>query len=385
MDTSTTEVIDHSGPERSLTPTTTFRRLDENDETSIKDQVAPSSSSETPLVAASSSGQQTCAGQIIDNSDGQQRDADKLPQVNELQSPKSSGTNPNNTSGKNSSSSTPSGMRNNASSGGGGGGGNGASGNRDSLKQRKTTSTTPVDLASTGGSNPIHHIAASGSPTLRRGPAGSVGVDTSRRASTGPAPSGTANNSSSRNTTKPCCFCWCCCYRCSCLSSRNQEEELSKSKDLTSRDSWSNDPEVTPSIEEIRCWGDSFDRLMKSPMGRTVFREFLKCEYSEENILFWLACEDLKKDNNPEVVEEKARVIYEDYISILSPKEVSLDSRVREIVNRNMVDPTPHTFDEAQLQIYTLMHRDSYPRFVNSAYYKKLAQLSSTSRKESSA
>ncbi|GBP10797.1 Regulator of G-protein signaling 20 [Eumeta japonica] len=42
--------------------------------------------------------------------------------------------------------------------------------------------------------------------------------------------------------------------------------------------------------------------------------------------------------------------------------QVSLDSRVREIVNRNMVEPTPHTFDEAQLQIYTLMHRDSYPR-----------------------
>lgn len=75
-------------------------------------------------------------------------------------------------------------------------------------------------------------------------------------------------------------------------------------------------------MEEIRCWGDSFDRLMKSSMGRVVFREFLKCEYSEENILFWLACEDLKKDNNPEVVEEKARLIYEDYISILSPKEV---------------------------------------------------------------
>lgn len=61
---------------------------------------------------------------------------------------------------------------------------------------------------------------------------------------------------------------------------------------------------------------------MKSSMGRVVFREFLKCEYSEENILFWLACEDLKKDSNPEVVEEKARLIFEDYISILSPKEV---------------------------------------------------------------
>lgn len=123
---------------------------------------------------------------------------------------------------------------------------------------------------------------------------------------------------------------------------------------------------------------------MKSPGGRKVFRDFLRCEYSEENILFWLACEELKKETNPEAIEEKARFIYEDYISILSPKEVSwsisfkdfpicipkppifsqvsLDSRVREIVNRNMVEPTPHTFDEAQLQIYTLMHRDSYPR-----------------------
>ena len=56
--------------------------------------------------------------------------------------------------------------------------------------------------------------------------------------------------------------------------------------------------------------------------GRKIFREFLRSEYSEENMLFWLACEELKKEENPEVVEEKARLIYEDYISILSPKEV---------------------------------------------------------------
>ena len=39
-------------------------------------------------------------------------------------------------------------------------------------------------------------------------------------------------------------------------------------------------------------------------------------------MLFWLACEDLKTERNDETVEEKARLIYEDYISILSPKEV---------------------------------------------------------------
>lgn len=139
-----------------------------------------------------------------------------------------------------------------------------------------------------------------------------------------------------------------------------------------------------------------------------MFRDFLRSEFSEENILFWLACEDLKKENSPEVVEEKARLIYEDYISILSPREVSLDSRVREIVNRNMIEPTTHTFDEAQIQIYTLMHRDSYPRweeslallkvyifiyilvpffdrFLNSQKFKTLAQLQDNSNAGSKA
>lgn len=81
-----------------------------------------------------------------------------------------------------------------------------------------------------------------------------------------------------------------------------------------------------PTVEEVRSWGTSFDKLMRSPGGRKVFRDFLRCEYSEENILFWLACEELKKETNPEAIEEKARFIYEDYISILSPKEVSYEN-----------------------------------------------------------
>lgn len=39
-------------------------------------------------------------------------------------------------------------------------------------------------------------------------------------------------------------------------------------------------------------------------------------------MLFWLACEEFRKETNKSMIEEKARVIYEDYISILSPKEV---------------------------------------------------------------
>ncbi|GFO36659.1 regulator of G-protein signaling 20-like [Plakobranchus ocellatus] len=79
--------------------------------------------------------------------------------------------------------------------------------------------------------------------------------------------------------------------------------------------------EEPPTLEELRMWGESFDKLMKCAGGRKIFREFLRSEYSEENMLFYLACEDLKKERIPELIEEKARLIYEDYISILSPKE----------------------------------------------------------------
>lgn len=57
--------------------------------------------------------------------------------------------------------------------------------------------------------------------------------------------------------------------------------------------------------------------------GRKVFQDFLRCEYSEENILFWAACEELKQEKDSKSVAAKARDIYEDYISILSSKEVS--------------------------------------------------------------
>ncbi|XP_029779455.1 regulator of G-protein signaling 20 [Suricata suricatta] len=173
-----------------------------------------------------------------------------------------------------------------------------------------------------------------------------------------------------------CCFCWCCCCSCSCLTVRNQEEQRPRraSQELRQEDLPTSEESPSPTLEEVNAWAQSFDKVMLTPAGRNAFREFLRTEFSEENMLFWMACEELKKEANKSIIEEKARIIYEDYISILSPKEVSLDSRVREVINRNMVEPTQHIFDDAQLQIYTLMHRDSYPRFMNSALYKDLLQ-----------
>ncbi|XP_061696519.1 regulator of G-protein signaling 17-like isoform X7 [Syngnathoides biaculeatus] len=189
-----------------------------------------------------------------------------------------------------------------------------------------------------------------------------------------------------KNSQRPsaCCFCWCCC--CSC--SWNEDERRRRTRKRISQDNKMEtipncEACTKPSVEEMQLWSQSFDKLMRNPAGRNVFREFLRTEYSEENMLFWLACEDLKQEMNKNIIEEKVRSIYEDYISILSPKEVSLDARVREVINRKMEEPTPQTFEDAQLQIYTLMHRDSYPRFLSSNIYKSLFHSNSRSSSES--
>jgi len=85
------------------------------------------------------------------------------------------------------------------------------------------------------------------------------------------------------------------------------------------------------SLEEVRAWGSSFDRLMKSAAGRNLFNEFLKSEYSEENIAFWMACEQLKRESNPKIIVETAKYIYNNHISIISPKEVSTFSVARSL------------------------------------------------------
>ncbi|KAM8738245.1 regulator of G-protein signaling 17 [Acanthopagrus schlegelii] len=166
-----------------------------------------------------------------------------------------------------------------------------------------------------------------------------------------------------------CCLCWCGC--CKCLWNEDRMER-SERQTCTKMDSIEATEEQQASLEEVLAWSRSFELMLRSLEGREVFREFLRSEYSEDNLLFWLACEDLKKETNSTVVDEKARIIYEDYVSILSPKEVSLDSRVREGINQTLAEPSNLMYEEAQFQIYTLMHRDSFPRFLNSSVYRDL-------------
>lgn len=74
--------------------------------------------------------------------------------------------------------------------------------------------------------------------------------------------------------------------------------------------------------------------------GQIAFREFLKSEYSEENILFWLACEEYKKIKSAPEMISSANRIYSEFVQTEAPKQVN-DSKLKK--------KTGHSFKEFKL------------------------------------
>uniref|UniRef100_A0A452IMA7 Regulator of G-protein signaling 3 n=2 Tax=Gopherus agassizii TaxID=38772 RepID=A0A452IMA7_9SAUR len=126
---------------------------------------------------------------------------------------------------------------------------------------------------------------------------------------------------------------------------------------------------LKPTPEEALRWGESLEKLLLHKYGLAAFRAFLRTEFSEENLEFWLACEEYKKIKSQSKMVSKAKKIFAEYIAIQSCKEVNLDSYTREHTKENLQTITRSCFDLAQKRIYGLMEKDSYPRFLRSELY----------------
>lgn len=63
---------------------------------------------------------------------------------------------------------------------------------------------------------------------------------------------------------------------------------------------------------------------LNSAAGKTTFQAFLKAEFSDENIEFWMICEDFKKIKCNSRLSARAKKIFERYIQTEAPKEVTL-------------------------------------------------------------
>uniref|UniRef100_A0A8C6V1C9 RGS domain-containing protein n=1 Tax=Neogobius melanostomus TaxID=47308 RepID=A0A8C6V1C9_9GOBI len=106
--------------------------------------------------------------------------------------------------------------------------------------------------------------------------------------------------------------------------------------------------------------------------GLLVFREFLRSEYSEENLLFYLDCEAFRDLSSESDREAAAKRIYREFVMLLSPPQINIDCVTRAEVLANLTDPGPDCFNKAQRTVLSLMENDSYPRFVKSQLYQVL-------------
>uniref|UniRef100_A0A3Q0SNU7 Regulator of G protein signaling 5b n=1 Tax=Amphilophus citrinellus TaxID=61819 RepID=A0A3Q0SNU7_AMPCI len=127
--------------------------------------------------------------------------------------------------------------------------------------------------------------------------------------------------------------------------------------------------------DEPLKWKESFDNLLSN--GLCLFRAFLVSEFSEENIAFYLACEDYRATKHSKLAS-KAKKIYDEFIGSDAPREVNLDHVTKAVTKENMEQPSQSCFDLAQSKIYTLMEKDCYPRFLKSSTYLELTRKSKT-------
>ncbi|XP_066918066.1 regulator of G-protein signaling 14-like isoform X1 [Clytia hemisphaerica] len=126
----------------------------------------------------------------------------------------------------------------------------------------------------------------------------------------------------------------------------------------------------------VKEWGDSFDNLVNDIIGMEYFTEFLKKEFSEENIQFWKACNHFKTFNfqcQAQMVES-ARSIYTTFLSRDAPSLVNVNQSVVENLEKYLDEPKRSMFDQPQEQVFQLMKFDSYKRFLKSDKYKELLE-----------
>lgn len=53
-----------------------------------------------------------------------------------------------------------------------------------------------------------------------------------------------------------------------------------------------------------------------------MFENFLRTEYSEENLLFWFACQKYKKRTIETDMAEAAKMIFEEFVQVDAPRQV---------------------------------------------------------------
>lgn len=120
----------------------------------------------------------------------------------------------------------------------------------------------------------------------------------------------------------------------------------------------------------VSAWGSSFEKLLDDSAGIHTFAEFLKKEFSAENIYFWTACERYRQIEDDNLRAGQAIEIFSKHLATGALEPVNVDSQARNIAEDNLQCADRNLFGQAQKQIFNLMKFDSYQRFIRSDLYK---------------
>ncbi|CAG9817047.1 unnamed protein product [Phaedon cochleariae] len=120
-----------------------------------------------------------------------------------------------------------------------------------------------------------------------------------------------------------------------------------------------------PTEKRVRRWALSMEELVSDPTGLQEFTNYLRKEYSHENIRFWMAVNDLRRSAQSQIAW-KVQDIFEEFLAPGAPCEINIDGKTMEKVHQEMKTPNRFTFDAAQEHVYTLLlKKDCYPSCRN--------------------
>ncbi|XP_065065531.1 regulator of G-protein signaling 9-like [Rhopilema esculentum] len=126
-------------------------------------------------------------------------------------------------------------------------------------------------------------------------------------------------------------------------------------------------------LQRLERWSISLNQLLSDEKGVEQFAMFLKKEFSEENLKFWLDCENLKYAAKSTVPSTVIR-IYRDFMAPGAKFEINVDNKAMSLIREGIKNPSVYAFDLAQKQIFNLMSTDSYPRYLKSKDYIDLVE-----------
>ncbi|KAJ5078834.1 electron carrier/ protein disulfide oxidoreductase [Anaeramoeba ignava] len=127
---------------------------------------------------------------------------------------------------------------------------------------------------------------------------------------------------------------------------------------------------------------ENLSDIFKVPFAVDFFKEFLRQQYNQENIMFYLEILDFQKQTDNNKLERQARNIYEKFVKTNSIFEINIDSKTRNEISEKVEKKefSREMFDRAQRIIFTLMDQNSFDSFKYSPLYQDLMTRLSAGR-----